>query len=143
MRAPTDTRDQKTARYLATVTEMEHYADLQRFEGAGSFYAWERLNLLIGKLRDHYDLFELEGDAGPVRREVERFQADLGRLQVKPDAWVAGRLSELLDCLEEPVPVVSILTSVIPAVPLGAASSGFLAIKPEDLQALLERRTQT
>lgn len=141
MRAPTDTRDHKTARYMASVAQLETYADLHRFEGAGSFYAWERLNILIGRLRGHYDHFELEGDAAPVRQEIERFQGDLVRLKVKPDAWVTSHLTELMVCLEDETPDIAILTSVIPAVPTADWPKGYLTVKPEDLEALLKQQS--
>ena len=142
MRAPIDTRDSKTTHFLASVAELETYANLHRFEGAGSFYAWERLNALISQLRGHYDIFELEGDAAPVRREVERYQADLGRLKVKPDPWVVGHLTALMDCLEDDTPDFAILTSVIPVAPSGNTPKGYLAVTPEALEALLKQRSE-
>jgi hypothetical protein len=142
MRAPTDTRDHQTTRYLSALAELAAYADLHRFEGAGSFYAWERLNALIQRLREHYDHYELEGDAAPVRRAIESFQDDMTRLHVKADAWVVGHLAELLGWLETGTDVtLNVLTSVVPVVPGAELSKGYLAVHPDALEALLKKRT--
>lgn len=130
----------QTARYLAALRELEAYADSHRFEGAGSFHAWERLNVLIGRLRYLFDAYELEGDVHPVREEIARFQADLERCHVRPDAGLVFKLGQFLADLEQP-PSLTVLTTRVPP-PVGASwPDDYLTVRPEELEALLGERT--
>lgn len=141
MRTPhRDEREaRQTARYLVALRELEAYADSHRFEGPGSFHAWERLNVLIGRLRYLFDAYELEGSVGPVREAVEQFQADLEGCHVRPDAGLVFKLGQFLADLEQP-PSVAVLTTRIPP-PVGARwPEHYMTVRPEELQALIAER---
>lgn len=137
-------RERQTTRYATALDELDRYAELHRFEGIGSFYAWERLNMLVGRLRAQYDAFELEGDLAPLRQAIEGYQRDLWRHHIKPDQGVNARLSELLNGLEAeaPAPAVEILVSTVPMAAGANWPQELLAVRPEELQALLADRRQ-
>ncbi|HEY9720400.1 MAG TPA: hypothetical protein V6D47_00180 [Oscillatoriaceae cyanobacterium] len=127
-------------RFFAALKDLENDANVHRFDGGGAFYAWERLNRLIGRLRAAFDLFELEHDLGPVQREIEDYYADLARLNVRPDPWVAGHLQALTDSLA-PEPVVDLTTNTERPAPGAQWPPTYLTARPADLEALLRDRT--
>ena len=136
-------RERQTTRYATALDELDRYAELHRFEGIGSFYAWERLNMLVGRLRAQYDAFELEGDLDPVREAIEGYQRDLWRHHIKPDQGINARLGELLSGLEAeaPAPTLDVLVSTVPMAPGAHWPEQLLTVRPEELQALLAQRT--
>jgi hypothetical protein len=122
--------------------ELDRYAELHRFEGISSFYHWERLTILANRLRALYDAFELEGDLGPVREAIDHYRHDLWRHHIKPDQGVNARLHEFLEALEAAqAPEVELIVSTVPMVPTAEWPSHLLAVRPEELQALLEERS--
>jgi hypothetical protein len=137
-------RERQTTRYATALDELDRYAEFHRFEGISSFYHWERLKILANRLRALYDAFELEGDLGPVRDEVDGYQRDLWRHHIKPDQGVNARLQELLAGLEaEQAPRIDVLVSTVPMVQTADWPEHLLTVRPDELQALLEARAST
>lgn len=135
-------RERQTIRYATALDGLERYAEYQKFEGIGSFYAWERLKLLIGRLRGHYDAFELEGDIDPVREAIDGYQRDLWRHHIKPDQGLNARLFDMVAGLEAEAapPCVDVLVSTVAAAPGARWPEHLLAVRPEELQAILAQR---
>lgn len=132
-------RERQTTRYTATLDELERYAEFHRFQGPGSFYAWERLNSLVGRLRAQFDAFELEGDVAPLQEAIDTYQRDLWRHHIKPDQGVNARLYGLVDGLAQDAEL-EVLVSTVPMAVEPTWSDRMLTVRPETLQALLAER---
>jgi hypothetical protein len=136
-------RERQTTRYATALDELDGYAEFHRFQGAGAFFAWERLKGLVAQLRANYDRFELEGDIDPVRAAIDTYQRDLWAHHIKPDQGINARLYELVSGLEAEasVPVIDVLVATVPAAPGARWPEHLLAVRPEDLRALLAERS--
>lgn len=131
----------KTDRFETALAELSAHVEAQGFEVRGGFYAWDRLKVLVGRLQRAIDLFELEGDAAPVREELEAYGEDLANKGLRPDQWVVARLGRLLAELEAPEPLVELEVRVA-GVPGGAWPAALLAVHPDELARLMRERTR-
>jgi hypothetical protein len=134
-------RAQKTERFETALADLSAHVEAQGFEVRGGFYAWDRMKVLVGRLQRALDYWELEGDAAPVRDELGAYRADLGNMGLKPDAWVVGRLNQLVAELEAPTSLVELEVRVA-GVPGGDWPATLLAVHPDELERLLRARAQ-
>ncbi len=133
-------RARKTERFELALAELSAHAEAQGFEVRGGFYAWDRLKVLVGRLTRAIDRYELEGDAMPVRDELEAYRDDLANMGLQPDKWVVTRVGQLLAELATSAPCVELEVRVA-GLPGGEWPAALLAVHPDELARLLSDRT--
>lgn len=126
----------QTERYQRTLAELAQQAASHPFQGAGAFFAWERLNTLIARLERAFDAYELEGDMGPAEAAIQAYGQDLARFHLQPLPAVMDVLQRFTADLV--TPVLEIETRSVPPVQW---PSGYLAVRPEELEAYIQERT--
>lgn len=134
-------RARKTERFELALADLSAHVEAQGFEVRGGFYAWDRLKVLVGRLGRAIDRYELEGDATPVRDELEAYRQDLANKGLQPDKWVVARVSQLLGELDAPEPRVELEVRVA-GMPGGEWPATLLTVHPDDLARLLRDRSQ-
>lgn len=96
-----------TTCFAQALDELGTFAERQSLEGAGSYYAWERLNILVRHLGRAGAGPEGEPDVRQARRAVESYARDLTRHYLKPDAWMLNWIEAfdraLKDAPEQPL----------------------------------------
>lgn len=87
-----------TTCFSEAVEMLGEYAAGRRLEG--SYYAWERLNILARHLRRVALLADGAPDVRQARRMVETYARDLARHYLKPDAWTLNWLESFERALQ-------------------------------------------
>jgi hypothetical protein len=135
-------RARQTERFEATLIALAGHVESTGFESRGGFYAWERLKGLLRGLQVALDYYELEGDVAPARREYEAYRRDLANVGLQPDRWAEVEIGRLLGDLEAPASRWELTVGEAPPPDPRALPGNMLAVRPEALEALVERRHQ-
>ncbi|MEB3327895.1 MAG: hypothetical protein VKQ33_01540 [Candidatus Sericytochromatia bacterium] len=135
-------RARQTERFEATLIALAGHVESTGFEGRGGFHAWERLKGLLRGLHVALDYYELEGDVAPARREYEAYRRDLASVGLQPDRWAEIEIGRLLQELEGPASRWEVTVGEAPPADPRALPGHILAVRPEALEALAERRHQ-
>lgn len=132
-------RARKTDRFEAALADLIAHVEAQGFEVRGGFYAWDRMKVLVSRLQRALDYYELEGDVLPVREALDAYGVELANKALRPDAWVVGRVGQLVAELEAPSLELEVRVAGLPS---GEWPAAVLAVHPDELARLMRERTQ-
>lgn len=133
-------RARQTELFEATLIALAGHVESLGFEGRGGYYAWDRLKGLVRGLQTALDYYELEGDVAPARREYEAYRRDLANVGLQPDQWVEAEVGRMVATLEAPVGGWQLTVGEAPSSDPRGYPGHILAVRPEALASLVERR---